>query len=519
MLQTIVKGSIWAGVLALGALLLPTDAAQAAWLRAETPNFIVYGELPEEELRKRALQLEHFDEALRFLGGVREPPTDRKPEVYLVPTSQIADVLRRQNDSILGFYKATTEGAAFVASTENIVLNDTASGSRIRYKEEHIAASAVLQHEYAHHFMFQFFNAAYPAWYREGFAEYVSTIEMTPEGLTLGKASLGRVVGLDDWVSAKRFLQLNTKSPPEEQYSVYVQGWIATHYFYSKPERTNGLIAFLSSTAKGEPVESALKAATGLSFDELDREIRTYMSGKVVMRTFQGWKPAEAEITISPVSPGQSAVLLDDVGVRLALGGLEARVKALRKAHESFPQDRDVTQALIRALIANGEHAEASPLLAGLPESPDVLKWRADVLVAEARASKDAAANAVKFQEARKLYARANRLDPNHIPSLIGYADALPEADQISENGLNIRLLAHSLAPQVSGLATDAAFQLMRAKRFEEAIPLLNPVAYNAHGGALTQYAQALLSAAESQQPPIRFEEWTKAEEAKKKQK
>ena len=40
----------------------------------------------------------------------------------------------------------------------------------------------VLFHEYTHHFMFQHFEAAYPKWYSEGFAETIATIAMKPDG-------------------------------------------------------------------------------------------------------------------------------------------------------------------------------------------------------------------------------------------------------------------------------------------------------------------------------------------------
>ena len=513
---------------ALGLLmgvLLSSQPAQADWLRAESPNFIVYGELPEEELRQRVERLEQFDQAMRFLSGIKEPAVGRKPEVYLVRTAQIDDVMRGDADGILGFYKATTDAAAFVATTEEVAASNSVNGLRVQVRRVYLTADSVLQHEYAHHFMFQHFNAAHPAWYREGFAEYVSTVEIKPEGMLLGKAQYGRASDLRNWVSARRFLQVDAKSSPEDLYSSYVQGWITTHYFYSSVEMNRSLTKYLQAINQGEAPEAALKASVGMTFEEFDRAVRAYIDN-VKLRQFPGWKPQALTVEVSPVSAGRAAVLFDDLGVRLQLGGQEARVKALRQARARFPQDQDVAIALARALVASNQTGEVEALLTGVADSADVLTIRADALLLQASQTEDAAAkDAKKLQasqtedaaakeakklQARKLYARANKLDPMHVASLAGYAETLPDADQVSENALNIRMLAHGLAPQVSDLTIRAAFYLMKAARHEEAAELLQPVAFNAHAGENARYAAALLDAAQARQPPISRADWRK---------
>ena len=40
----------------------------------------------------------------------------------------------------------------------------------------------VLHHEYAHHFMLQYFPAIYPGWYTEGFAELIGSSKMMDDG-------------------------------------------------------------------------------------------------------------------------------------------------------------------------------------------------------------------------------------------------------------------------------------------------------------------------------------------------
>lgn len=502
---------------ALGLLFGLSGSAQAGWLRAESPNFIVYGELPEAELRERTVRLENFDQALRFLSGNKDPRTGRKAEVFLVLTSQINDVMRRDAGEILGFYKATADATAFIASTEDVAVARATTNTRMQVKRVYLSSDSVLQHEYAHHFMFQHFNAAYPAWYREGFAEYVSTVEISPSGLLLGKASYGRALGLSNWISARRFMQVTPESDPEDLYSSYVQGWITTHYFYSSVELNRSLGAFLAATTQGEPVEAALTKSIGVGFDDLDRAVRAYVDN-VKLRQFPGWKPVQVDVRIAPVSDAHGAVLLDDVGIRLQLGAVEARIKALREARAKFPQDPDVALALARALLAGGLADEVESLVSGAAETADVLTLRADALLLQAGKSEDASVKDAKRLQARRLYARANKLDPESIASLIGYVETLPAAEQISENALNVRMLAHALAPQVSELTIGAAYYLMKAERYEDAADLLPPVAFNAHGGESARYAGALLKAAKAGQPPIAWADWRKQQAAAPKQ-
>ena len=62
---------VLAGLLSL--VLLWAAPAKAEWRRAESPNFILYGNLPESELRQRILRLEDYDHLLRTLIAVTEP--------------------------------------------------------------------------------------------------------------------------------------------------------------------------------------------------------------------------------------------------------------------------------------------------------------------------------------------------------------------------------------------------------------------------------------------------------------
>jgi hypothetical protein len=161
--------------LAILSLLLIATPAQAEWRRAESPNFVLYGNLSEEALRQRIRLLEDFDALLRTITSVREAPSPNRLHVYIVTGPRQLRAIRNLPPTTAGFYSATTEGvAAFVDGSASEMGNE------------------ILFHEYAHHFMLQHRPNAYPSWYIEGFAEYYMTARFGAQGAEIGNASRGR---------------------------------------------------------------------------------------------------------------------------------------------------------------------------------------------------------------------------------------------------------------------------------------------------------------------------------------
>lgn len=128
----------WRGLLLGAAALLSAQSAQAEWRRAETANFLVYGEGSETDLRRHAERLERFDALLRRQLSVPPMEGGRKLPVYLVYTNSD---LRQTNPNL-------PEGAAGFYSASEI---DVYSVLNRRSGDD------ILFHEYAHHFMFQNF--------------------------------------------------------------------------------------------------------------------------------------------------------------------------------------------------------------------------------------------------------------------------------------------------------------------------------------------------------------------------
>ena len=58
----------------LGAAVLALAApASAAWLQASSKHFVIYGDMPADEMRSYATRLEKFDAAARLIRSMKDP--------------------------------------------------------------------------------------------------------------------------------------------------------------------------------------------------------------------------------------------------------------------------------------------------------------------------------------------------------------------------------------------------------------------------------------------------------------
>src|SRR3954454_6462363 len=111
------------GLFCLG--LLWAAPAKAPWRSAESPNFILYGNLSESDLRQRILRLEDFDRLLRRMIGVTDPPAPNKVHIYSLSTARDLRPVTPLPPGVPGFYTATPDGiAAFAENSAEPTANE-----------------------------------------------------------------------------------------------------------------------------------------------------------------------------------------------------------------------------------------------------------------------------------------------------------------------------------------------------------------------------------------------------------
>ena len=473
-------------LLALLAAITTLLAAPAAaeWRRAESPNFIIFGESSESRLRERALVLEEFHRLLVSVTSVNASAAPNKFTVYIVSGN---DDLRRIGDvssGVVGVYIANPYGtAAFVDAAAEI------------------NAQEVLFHEYVHHFMWQYAPSAYPAWYVEGFAEYFMTTQFRAGQVHVGLGSASRAWSVLDgqWIPMERVLfDPRPASGGEQRQRYYAQAWMIVHYFNSDPALKAKLRRFLAAVRDGTDPREAFERETGLTAATLTRAMRSYFGdGRIPYTRYTRPEVAPPAVTVTALPRSANDLLLHEAALRLgsaaaARNGVLDRVRAAAARHGQDPYARRV---LAHAEVLYGDRATGERLLEGLlataPNDAELLYLMGMRHLIEAEKSEQWESNA---RNAGRWFSRAHRVDQNHYQTLYRYAQSLRGRDGFdTENTANILALARQLAPQVVEISMNAATMLIGRRDYDLAEAILRPLAAHPHNEGLAQAASQLL--------------------------
>lgn len=471
---------------------LMAGPAQAKWLEARSPNFIVYSDGGEDGLRRSVQQLEDYDHLLRTLTGTTAPPSANPLKVYLVSSNEKLRQVANVPPAVLGFYQARVGGTAVFA---------------VRGDRPGLGGEEVLFHEYAHHFAARYYPAYYPAWYSEGFAEYVMTAQLLSDRVEIGRYNPGRAITLlrGQWFPVERIFADRLSGLSREQVAqFYAESWLIVHYLFAAPERREALTRYFASLHRGGDEAEAFKMAFGIDHQGFETELKRYMNGRIAYGVIA--RPAGADVTVAvrSLSPAADDLLLPHAALMLGIAdpALESRtIATIRTAAARYPDDLYAQRVLARAEINSGDRAAGvvmiDRLLQAAPGDAELLYFRGVADFYSGR--KDAAIRDARFAAARPWFARATEADPAYYTALYRLAQTAPPTATASDETLADLMKAHELAPLVGDIAIDAATVLISRHRYREAEGALLPIATNPHGGTVER-ARTLLERVRAEQ-------------------
>jgi tetratricopeptide (TPR) repeat protein len=464
-------GSAWAG---------------ETWTKAETRHFVIYSDGDAGALRKSAENLESFDDLFWTLYGL-EPPSEpeAKLKVYMVGSvGGLRRVAPSMPGNVAGFYSASPD--------ETFALSIRGAGQ------------SVLQHEYVHHLMLRHFPGVYPAWFVEGYAEYLMTADIRGKSADVGKADEGRQYDLTNgkWLPLSDVLGEEVWAiPGAKRTQFYAQAWLLTHYFLSEPARMPQFQAYIAAVSNGEKSADAMAKATGMTLPALEKALRLYYAGASHYREIDRSKRPKPEVTITPM-PASAELMLEDLDVRTGVPkDSEAAVLAdIRARAAAYPDDAFAQLALARVEIALGDPAVGAALLkkrlAADPRDVEALALEARRLVAAGDA--DPAHQQTDYDQAGALLAQAFKLDPTRYQTLYAFAETRRlDPHYPSDNALQALLISFKQAPQVATIRMETAQALIARGKKTEATLLLSPLVNDPHGGSVAEAAKALLKSIE----------------------
>lgn len=458
--------------------------AHADWRKAETRHFIVYGDSFERELRDDAVELERIDQLMRTYFNLPQVEGERRLPVYIVRTRrELATVEPELPESTAGFYSANFRDIRAVAVRRS--------------------GDETLRHEYGHHFMFRNFPGTYPAWFREGFAEFFSTATVASSGrATLGKSPWSSVMVLTNirWLPMESVLAGRFKSEDREEMSAfYAQSWLLMHWTLTDPERRRRMEGYLADTARGASPDAALGTHFDMDAEKLGQTLRAYLAaGPRYAELDVG--SAEPALTVTPLPDSADDVLLLDLNARNggpANQGPEMLIRA-REAAADHSGDSLAQMMLARVELRWGDPAAAEravqPLLDADPANTELLLLMADARITAGDKLTDPGERERLYRQARGFLARAYAADPgdNRIYQNIAYSRRFA-ADYPTENDVELWRRAVAIAPEVASNRAVTAEAMLRHGLVDEAEQVILPIANDPHGGEVPARLQRIL--------------------------
>ena len=470
---------------AVAAFMMFAFPASAAWLVAETPHFRIYGQVTDTRIRAEAANLEDYHNLLEVFTKRKFADNAPKLDIYLVDRPQDMLIVRPElPKSAAGVY-VPSRGGIFALSSD--MGNDSMMSGR-----------EVLLHEYAHHYMMQVGNTAVPAWYVEGFAEYLMTSNFRPDRIEFGGISKGRYWTLTNmsWLPLEQVLQRPTKS--EDQAIFYAQSWLLTHYLNRVQGMPAKRDAYLNKVAQGaDPVE-AFRTEVDPNFVVFNGRLKNYISGRSLTYSQMTRTASQSSpVKVRALPAAADAMLLPFLAVQLPQEAEDdaANMQRLRTEAARHPDDPWVKRTMAIAEAAAGDPKLAAALLdaqlAARPDDAELLRWRADVYQADR-----AGASAEDISAARKLLVRAFKAEPNNWLVLRDYVETFTSRGVAPPPAvLEVMATAHNLAPQERSLAYLTGTRLAEAGHYPAAALAIAPIVNNPHNSSDMTRQRALLTA------------------------
>jgi hypothetical protein len=471
-------------LLAAAVLALVATLAQARdWMRLDSEHFTLYTRIDDSVSRQYLKQLEAFRWlALKLLGaGEGGARAKSRFEIYLLPGRMSLHALYPEMDyNVAGVYSRCSEGA--VAFGADVAEVDRRQDLTLM----------VLQHEYAHHLMSQYAAISYPAWYVEGFAEFMSTAVYEDGRITLGAASPMRMTTLNRGGFLPFADLLGWLGKPIKQRSrseidsFYAQSWLLTHYMLSDDARAKKLAAYFERIGAGEDPVAAFEPAFGLRIDEMNELLSRYIRAAAMLKLPTA---GMAVPTLRAAELGaQSQEWIAQAAMLRACRTPERGRELLQTLRDAAAHEKGAIEPGLRLALARGEmlFGDAKVAVALPAEDFGTDEQRAEAHYLRGRAwmrqAQSAAGDeqAAAYDEARRALFQAYRLRKDDAPTLYHLALVLSRGGD-SGNALNAARGARLLVPTIGDYAAlEAGLDLAAGDR-ERAARALMPLASDPH--------------------------------------
>ena len=464
-------------------------ATAETWYRADTHHFVILSSGKEKQLEEFAHELEQLDALMRLLFGRKPEIEPNRLTIYLLDNAkQVQELLGDEGKTVAGIYSPETDGSYAIANREK------------SYSSFGLSGDTVIFHEYAHHFMFRNFETPAPAWFVEGFAEFVSTAEFKRGGAwTFGKPANHRAYGLQvgPQVPIRKLLTETASGKSDYVDAFYAWSWALTHMMYRGSDDNGSQVArYFTALNEGQDPLEAAEAEFG-DLDAFEAQLKKYTKGALSYSKSDKPIPYLSDITVRRLSEYESDL------TQLALEARTARdVEGTRKDFAKFFDRHEPTAdglvqfATLEYLAAHRPDAQPQydfavadaaidKALALDPDHVDANILKGRILLEPFDHDDDP--DAGNWAKARVYFGKANRADPLDPAPLFYFANTyLKEGKKNAQIGEALEGAFYG-APESQEIRFAWAQHLVNEGEFDDAIKLLKIVSGNPHSGSGTR--------------------------------
>ena len=327
------------------AAITPEKIAKQTWHRVSTPNFELITDISKSNAVELAERVEKFRQ---FVGII----SSMDPEIKFRPVTIFA-TKRKKN------YELFTNQSDWLKKTTGF-FSDTlpATYAVINLKGQHLARHNLhtYYHEYVHYLAATSISYDLPFWFSEGYADYLASIEFVgKKKINYAKPLIHHLEYINNsrWIPISEILaeRRGQHGNINRIRKTYAQGYYLTHYFYADNQRRKNLFKFLNLRNAGTELELAAQQAFGMTLDELNTAVKSYVDSPREMRylSIELKQPLELkDFTVHKLSPEELLTEFALFTLRSELGSDKAN------------------DWLQHALKINPQHA---PALAGLAQT------------------------------------------------------------------------------------------------------------------------------------------------------
>jgi len=266
----------------IGILLLTTSpSAHAKWVKVRTENFLIYSERNRAITTKLVKELEHFRSfILKFNPSktlIEKPPlpifvTRKRKYWKLTGSWSTAGLFATGANGPFALMSANERGRKFELFSLDIIL-----------------------HEYVH-YLNAHDETDLPPWLEEGLADFLSTSEVSKNGMTIGKAALSRLPALKlvKWYSTKDIME--AKQILRGAGLFYAQSWLLVHMLHFDTRFNANFQDLIAALVAGAPPSKALDDIYGTDYVTLDVALKSYFDSGTLSFSTVPWIAQDIKI-------------------------------------------------------------------------------------------------------------------------------------------------------------------------------------------------------------------------------